>query len=139
MHFAMKLRFVFLSLLTVTTSGCDLYGVQHVEEPSRVVLAKEHLVLFMGADQGDEVQFPSSAQLSAQVLGTTDAPLSGHSAEVRWQSTDAAIASVDASGKVSAVATGSATLIATSVAKPAAVATMSVSVLDQGLADVVVR
>ncbi|MNT51981.1 Bacterial Ig-like domain (group 2) [compost metagenome] len=93
----------------------------------------------MKGEDGNEVQFPSSAVLSVQVLASNGTPFLGKAAEVRWGVSDEAIAQVDAQGRLSAVATGSTMVVATSVSKAAVQATASVTVLDAGQADVVVK
>lgn len=132
-------RGLLITLTTLALAGCNFFGGAHVETPVRLLLSPGHVTLYMAGDQGAEEQLPSSALVSAKVLGSGDTPLEGQAAEVRWEASDETIVQVNDQGRVTAVSTGSATIVSISAANPSLRATVSVTVQDAGRADVVVR
>lgn len=96
-------------------------------------------MLYLRTESGERDLFPSAVTLTAQVLGADNVPLQGDSSRVEWFSLEPAIATVDAAGRVQAMAVGRTDVISRSVAEPTLSATVSVTVLDAGVAEVVVR
>ncbi|GEM_PF-2372292 len=144
MNLGRNTRHLFIAVAMFSSPGCDLVGVTehdspHIEGPSQLRLSSDRVTLYLAADGGNEDHFPSSRSLSARVLDAADNALEEKAGEVQWLSSDEAIAVVNASGLVRTVATGSVTLTASSVLKPSVRATASVTVLDAGHANVVVR
>ncbi|MNX68655.1 hypothetical protein D3C86_998470 [compost metagenome] len=139
MTFGSSFRLLCFACAWAAVTACSDVAVQNVVEPAVLQVSPEHLRLYLAGDQGDEKRYPSSSQASARVLDGAGAPMSGAAGEVRWEVSDPLLVKVDAMGRLTALATGSATLRATSIARPSLEATMSVSVRDVGAADVVVK
>jgi uncharacterized protein YjdB len=95
--------------------------------------------LYVGADGGDEERFPSSLTFVAQVLNAQGKVLDEEAGVLVATSSDEAIATVDASGRITSVASGSVMLIIHAAARPSLRATASVTILDVGHAAVDVR
>jgi len=139
MKFSSGMRLFCLTWATLVAAGCSEVGVQHVPVPSRIQVSPENVTIYLANEGGNEELFPSSAQLSARVFDSAGGLLSGDAAKVSWDPLDTAVAQVDAAGRVTAVGTGSATIRSMAVGEPSLQATVSVTVLDAGRADVVVR
>lgn len=139
MNFGIGVRQFWLTLAIVAVAGCSEWGVQHVEQPSRINVSPEHLTLFLPNEAGDEEVFPSSAKPSVTVLDARGQAMTGRAAELRWDSSAPGVAPIDAQGRISAIAAGNATIRWVSVVEPKRLATMSVTVLDAGGASVTVR
>jgi len=139
MNFGIGVRQLWLASAIVALVGCTEWGVQHVEPPSRIQVSPERLTLFMPSEAGDEAAFPSSAKPTVRVLDVSGQEMTGGAAEIRWDSSMPGVATIDAQGRISAVATGSATIRWATVVDPILLATMSVTVLDAGGANVEVR
>ena len=139
MNIGICVRQFWLTLAVVAIAGCSDWGIQHVEQPSRIQVSPDHLMLFMPNEAGDEEGFPSSGKPTVTVLDARGQAMTGRTAELRGDSSAPDVATIDAQGRISAVATGSATIRWVSVVGPKRLATMSVTVLDAGGASVTVR
>lgn len=139
MNFGIGVRQFWLTLAIVALAGCSEWGVQHVEQPSRIQVSPDHVTLFMPNEAGDEEAFPSSALPTVTVLDAQGQAMTGEVAALRWDSSAPGVATIDAQGRISAIATGSATIRWVSVVESKRLATMSVTVLDAGGASVTVR
>lgn len=132
-------RFVISALATLSASGCFFFEAPYAVQPERMLVSPSHVTLYVKGEEGNEQLFPSSAVVSVQVLDSSGKPVEGKEGEARWGVSDSAIAQVDAAGRLTAVATGSTTVVATSASKASLQATASVTVQDAGQADVVVK
>lgn len=120
-------------------AACTAVGVQHDAAPSVLRVSPDYLTLYVPGEEGSEERFPSSSTVTASVLDVAGNILSRDPLQVRWEVSDRRVVSVEPSGRLTALATGTVTVRAATSAKNALEATMSVSVLDRGGAEVVVK
>ncbi|MNK84087.1 Bacterial Ig-like domain (group 2) [compost metagenome] len=139
MTFGFGFRLICLVGAWGIVSACSDMAVQHVAEPSVLQISPDHITLYMPGEQGDEEHYPSSSQVTARILDEAGTPMLGAAGEVRWETSDPQVVKVEVTGRLTALATGSATIRATAIARTSLGATMSVLVRDVGRADVVVK
>ena len=139
MKFSFGIRQFCLAGVMLVAVGCSEVGVQHVAAPSRIQVSPASITIYLANQEGNEELFPSSAQLVARVFDSAGGPLDGEVAKVSWEPLDTVVAKVDAAGRVTSVGAGITTVRSTLIAAPLLQATVSVTVLDAGRANVVVR
>lgn len=135
-----RLRPILALACLLTASGCDAFlgsssrpisGANPTPTAETLTLSPSRLILALpGEGEGTDL-LPSSQRLQAIITPAAA------SASITWRSGDTAIASVDGSGLVTAVGTGTTEVKAGIEAGP--FATASIIVLDQGQANVTLR
>lgn len=139
MTFSIGIRLLCLTAVWAFMTACIAVGVQHDAAPSVLRVSPDYLTLYVPGEEGSEERFPSSSTVTASVLDVAGNILSRDPLQVRWEVSDRRVVSVEPSGRLTALATGTVTVRAATSAKNALEATMSVSVLDRGGAEVVVK
>ena len=139
MTFSFGSRILCISAAWVLMAACTPVGIQKGPEPTALRLSPDSLILYVPGEEGDEARFPSSSRVTLSVFDGAGNPIDGEGLELRWEVSDRQVVSVEPTGRLTALSTGTATVRAASAANNTLAATMSVSVLDRGGAEVVVK